>query len=178
MIEHQFPGTYAAANPLIARQLWLLQDTRRRTLEALEGINQLVLDWDYPPGQNAIGTLLYHIAAIEVDWLFVEIREQPDFLPEVHSLFPWDVRDSSGRLIVVQGLSLAEHLERLSQARIWLVETLAIMSLAEYQRPRHFEKYDVTPEWVLHHLMQHEAEHRGEIGLIRILAERNLQKSD
>ncbi|MGA7731021.1 MAG: hypothetical protein WCD37_07085 [Chloroflexia bacterium] len=26
--------------------------------------------------------------------------------------------------------------------------------------------YDVTPEWVLHHLMQHEGEHRGHIHVI------------
>jgi uncharacterized damage-inducible protein DinB len=29
---------------------------------------------------------------------------------------------------------------------------------------RIFPQYEVSPEWVLHHLSQHEAEHRGEIG--------------
>jgi uncharacterized damage-inducible protein DinB len=32
--------------------------------------------------------------------------------------------------------------------------------------------YDVTPEWVLHHLMQHEAEHRSQIGAPRARAQR------
>jgi uncharacterized damage-inducible protein DinB len=31
-------------------------------------------------------------------------------------------------------------------------------------------EYDVAPGFVLHHLMQHEAEHRGEIGMLRALA--------
>jgi uncharacterized damage-inducible protein DinB len=34
--------------------------------------------------------------------------------------------------------------------------------------------YDVTPEWVVHHLMQHEAEHRGQIGELRVAAEQAL----
>jgi uncharacterized damage-inducible protein DinB len=33
--------------------------------------------------------------------------------------------------------------------------------------PRERPDYDVTPAWVLHHLMQHEAEHRSQISGIR-----------
>ena len=33
----------------------------------------------------------------------------------------------------------------------------------EFRRVRSFKDYQVTPEWVIHHLMQHEAEQRGEI---------------
>jgi uncharacterized damage-inducible protein DinB len=36
----------------------------------------------------------------------------------------------------------------------------------EFSRPRSLPAYDVSPAWVLHHLAQHEAEHRGEIGSI------------
>jgi uncharacterized damage-inducible protein DinB len=36
---------------------------------------------------------------------------------------------------------------------------------------RSLAEYDVTPEWVLHHMMQHEAEHRGQIGALRAGAE-------
>ena len=31
-----------------------------------------------------------------------------------------------------------------------------------------------APEWVLHHLMQHEAEHRSQIGALRARAQRQL----
>jgi uncharacterized damage-inducible protein DinB len=41
------------------------------------------------------------------------------------------------------------------------------MSREEFRRPRKVEDYTVTPEWVIHHLIQHEAEHRGQIGEIR-----------
>ena len=54
------------------------------------------------------------------------------------------------------------------------MDVFQAMTLAEFRRVRSFEHYDVTPEWVLHHLIQHEAEHRGQIGSIRDEAEHDL----
>jgi len=48
------------------------------------------------------------------------------------------------------------------------------MTLQEFRRPHDFPDYQVTAEWVLHHLIQHEAEHRGHIQMLRSLAERAL----
>jgi len=48
------------------------------------------------------------------------------------------------------------------------------MSLEEFRRPRSFPQYRVTAEWVLHQLIQHEVEHRGQIQLLRSLAEHTL----
>ena len=45
------------------------------------------------------------------------------------------------------------------------------MTLDEFRRPRSLPQYDVTPEWVLHHLTQHEAEHRGHIQGLREIIE-------
>jgi uncharacterized damage-inducible protein DinB len=45
---------------------------------------------------------------------------------------------------------------------------------ALFRRVRRLSDCDVTPEWVIHHLMQHEAEHRGEIAALRAEAERAL----
>jgi uncharacterized damage-inducible protein DinB len=56
--------------------------------------------------------------------------------------------------------------------RCHLLAAFGEMALAEFRRVREFPDYNVTPEWVLHHLMQHEAEHRGQIGLLREQAER------
>ncbi|HFQ93534.1 MAG TPA: hypothetical protein ENK32_05960 [Anaerolineae bacterium] len=53
--------------PEIGRLLWQLEATRWRLKECLEGLDTAVLDWQPAHGDN-IGTLLYHIAAIEADW--------------------------------------------------------------------------------------------------------------
>ena len=75
------------------------------------------------------------------------------------------------RLTPVTGRSLAEHDALLDAVRALLLDAYRTMSLAEYRRPRQLERYDVTPEWVLHHLLQHEAGHRGELGDLRRRAE-------
>ena len=74
-------------DPPIGRWLWLLDDSRRRTVEVLAGMAESALDWRPDEEANTIGTLLYHIVAIELDWLYVEILEQPDYGAKVSTLF-------------------------------------------------------------------------------------------
>ena len=110
--------------------IWLaaLSDCRARTLEALAGIGHDAMDWICPLSRNTIGTLLYHIAAIELDWLHSEILER-EFPGDFRTWFPHDVR--------------------------------------EFGRVRHLQPYDVTPQWVVHHLLQHETQQRGQIVMLR-----------
>ena len=150
--------------------IWMLEDTRSRTKRSLQGISQMVLDWDGSPGGNSIGSMLYHIAAIEMGWLFSEIL-QSKFTPEIEKLFPYDVRDQKGRLSVVKGVCIEEHIQRLDETRKCLLDSLRGMSIEEFRRIRNLEEYNVNCEWVVHHLIQHEAEHRGQILEVRRLAE-------
>lgn len=158
--------------PEIGRAIWMLEDTRTETGRRLEGIAPEVIDWQ-PPTGNSIGTLLYHIAVIEMDWVFNEVMEEK--LPKsVWDAFPHDVRGKDGRLTVVSGVSLDAHFKRLDSTRRVLLDVFQHMSLEDFRRPRSAPRYDVTPAWVIHHLIQHEAEHRGEIATIRALAEASL----
>jgi hypothetical protein len=109
--------------------------------------------------------LLYHIALIELEWLFTEILEEqvPD---DLMRLFPDEDRDEHGVLTLVKGQTLAQHLDRLSIIRNTLIKKMQRMTAEDFQRKRVLPQYEVSPEWVLHHLSQHEAEHRGEIGSV------------
>jgi uncharacterized damage-inducible protein DinB len=157
--------------PEIGRWLWALQDTRQRTMGYLDGLTPTIIDWLPPGDESSIGTILYHIALIEADWLYTEVLEQP-YPAEVAALFLYVDRDGQDRLTQVQGLSLEQHLERLEIVRSLLLDVFQLMNLHEFRRVRKLADYDVTPEWVLHHLMQHEAEHRSQIGALRATAER------
>ena len=148
--------------PEIGRAVWMLEAARWRLLQSISGLDTAVLDWQPPYGGNSIGTLLYHIAAIEADWLYTEVLEIP-FAPEIDALLSFNVRDKDGRLTVVTGQFLAEHQHRLAVCRAHLLTAYQDMSLDDFRRLRHFEQYDIAPEWVLHHLIQHETEHRGQI---------------
>lgn len=88
---------------------------------------------------------------------------QEDFPEDILTRFPVDVRNSDGRLRPVLGVALVAHLDRLSFVRGRLLERFTGMTEDVYRRPQTLPNYDVTPEWVLHHLAQHEALHLGQI---------------
>ncbi len=156
--------------PEIGRWLWALQDTRHDTLRSLEGLTTADLDTKPPGADNTIGALLYHIALVETSWLYDEALDNRPAPPGIEALFPLDARDQGSHLSSLQGVPLEEHLQRLQTIRDTLLEEFKAMTLEDFRRPRHFPgQYDVTPEWVLHHLIQHEAEHRGHIQTLRVL---------
>lgn len=170
-----FVDSHLSVIPEIARWLWALQDGRRRTLDDLQHVTPDMLDWRSSDEESSIGTVLYHMAVIEADWLYEEVLVSP-FPPAVSALFPYEIRDTQGHLTHVDGLSLDDHLERLASVRQRVLDTYTEMDLADFRRARLLPDYDVTPEWVLHHLIQHEAEHRGQIGTLRDRAERDVVK--
>jgi aminoglycoside 6'-N-acetyltransferase len=158
-------------DPEVGRWLAALEDARRDTLAELERVTPAMVDW-YPDAPlNSIGTLLYHIALIEADWVASEILEL-DEPAELQALLPRPDRERVGdveerRLSRVDGQPLAAHVERLAAVRAWAIERLRSMSAADFHRIRALDAYDVAPDWVLHHLLQHEAEHRSHIALLR-----------
>jgi uncharacterized damage-inducible protein DinB len=168
--ESLIVDTDLSKEPEIGRWLWALQETRQRTMRVLGGLSPAMIDWLPGDNESSIGTVLYHMADIEADWLYVEVLEQ-SIPPEIIALFPYPTRDEQGRLTQTPGFSLEQHLERLETVRSLLLDVYQQMALSEFRRVRSLTHYDVTPEYVLHHLMQHEAEHRGQIGTLRARAE-------
>jgi uncharacterized damage-inducible protein DinB len=160
-----------AGSPEVGRWLAALQDCRRRTAEVLSAVSNADLERPAVVGMNSIGSLLYHVALIEADWLFAEILEGREPVPE--QLFPFDVREEGGRLTPVTGMSLTDHLDRLATVRSIVLDELRAMDSGEFHRIRSLPQYDVAPDWVLHHLMQHEAEHRAQIAELMAAAGRS-----
>ena len=159
--------------PEVGRLIWMLEATRVRLKEAVDGISLASLDWQPPDGGNRIGTLLYHIAIIEADWLYEEALAI-DWPQEITDLCAYGYRDDDGRLSLVEGESLADHLARLDQIRAKVLDGFRHMDVKTFRQPRHFDPYDVTPEWVLFHLINHESEHCGQIMDLRTRSEQAL----
>lgn len=147
----------------IGRWMWALEDARQRTRDALASLKPEQVDRRSNTTGHSIGTLLYHIAAIELDWLATDVMEGQWRHDPIWEDFPFDVRDDDGRLTFVSGLSPDNHWQRLDTVRQRLRSAYKPMSLDDFRRIRERPDYDVTPEWVLHHLSQHEASHRDEL---------------
>lgn len=144
----------------IGRWLWCLEDVRRTLITELTGIRQDLLDKKLGE-RHTIGTLLYHIALIEADWLYVEVLGT-DWDPEISSLFPLECR-IGGKLTHFEGESLEQHFYRLTKVREVFLSYFRSMDLNDWRKPRVLEQYEVTPEWVVYHLVEHESHHRGQI---------------
>ena len=153
-------------DPEIGRWLRALKDTRARTRRELRELPEGILDQAPPPGGSSIAAILYHLAIIEADWLFDDIldTQETDWPAE---LFPMDAREDGEHLSAFKGEKLDEHLARLDTVRTMLADTIGGMSIDDLHAPRERKDYHVSPAWVLHHLMQHEAEHRSQIGSVR-----------
>jgi len=152
----------------IGQWLSAIQDTRRRTTEFLSSIEPDWIDFVPDDKEESIGTILYHLAAIEASWLYTEVLET-SFPLEIDALFPYDVRDDNGKLTSVND-TMQSHLNRLKIVREMLLDGFSKMSPKEFVTKKEFEEYDVSPVYVLHHLMQHEAEHRSQINAIGMKA--------
>jgi uncharacterized damage-inducible protein DinB len=147
--------------PEIGRWLWCLEDVRHNLATRLAGTPQSGLDYK-PANGHTIGTLLYHIAFVEAGWLYGEVIGSEELPPEISALFPaegW----TEGKLTPFKGESLEEHLTRLRTVREALLTHFQTMTAEDWRTPRALEEYDVTPEWVIYHLIEHEAHHRGQI---------------
>ena len=88
-------------------------------------------------------------------------------MPWPEALVPYADREGEGTLTVVRGETLGTHLERLAAVRAIVHEHIAPMSVDDFHTPRAGETLDVSPAWVIHHLLQHEAEHRAHIAWVR-----------
>jgi uncharacterized damage-inducible protein DinB len=81
------------------------------------------------------------------------------------------MRDAQHNLYALPGTSLTRYLEGLQVVREHLVRTVQSLTVEDLRCPRSLPQYDVTPDWVLHHLVQHEAEHRAELAIARTVLE-------
>ncbi len=80
------------------------------------------------------------------------------FPDDVKADFPFDMATRCG-LTQVTGVSLAYHLARLERSRAVLLTQLRAMTLDGFRHtlaPDGVE-YEVTPEWALYHLGEHES---------------------
>ena len=170
--QQRIIGTQPGTSLEIGRWLWCLEETRKRTMERVNGFDSTLLDWRVPESGNSVGTVLYHIALVELDYLYNDLLGQ-SFPQDVVDLFPYAVREEGGRLTPIARSEFAWYVNRLDFADTRVREIARAMVMEDFRRERQLRDrpVDLTPEWTLFHLTQHEAEHRGELAAIRARAE-------
>jgi uncharacterized damage-inducible protein DinB len=158
-----------ASDAEIGRWLAAFEEVRRDTLRVLAEIPPDAVDREPADGGDTVGTILYHIALIEIDWVYVDVlgRDRGADIPR--HLFPFDDRVEDDHLTPVLGEPLQGHLDRLAATRSLALDELRALSPEGYHRTRTGESGDVAADWVVFHLIDHEVEHRVRLSTLRDL---------
>src|SRR6266704_1702937 len=93
-----------AGDPEVGRWLSAMEDARRDTVREVEGLPDEAVDWRPEGAENPIGTLLYHVALVEADWLLTDILGSDGAGLWPHDWLPFEDRDAEHRLTAVEGV--------------------------------------------------------------------------
>src|SRR5205814_2679138 len=100
------------------RRWWsALDDCRHDPLEERQGVPDEIVDVKPAGSDNSVGTVLYHVALVEADWLLADIFGEGDATAVEPELLPFKDRDEAGILTSVESESLQQHLDRLATVR-------------------------------------------------------------
>lgn len=161
--------------PQIGRYVAQLTETREDLKRQLTNLSQSQFDWHPDEQTESIGTMLLHLDAVEWSWIHEDILGMPsDAYPgEWSEAMP--IRVGAAQ---VQGRPLQSYIEKLDATR---ERTLAVLrgftdadltrlvGEAEPQPGIEPRSCLYTIDWVIWHILQHEAAHLGQVELLRRL---------
>lgn len=163
------PATGVA--PGIGHYIAQLTETRAELLRSLDGLTPEQLSWHPNDEVESIGTQLLHVAAVEWSWVFEEIfRRSSDEYDGWEEAMP--IRAGIAQ---VSARPLSAFTDRLDRVRADIVRALTGLTDADLGRL----VADATPspgteagshlyaiDWILFHLVEHEAHHAGQVELL------------
>jgi uncharacterized damage-inducible protein DinB len=163
-------------SPQIGRYVAQLNEVRADLLHELDGLSVEQIDWHPDDKTESIGTLLLHLDAVEWSWIHQDIFGASD------DKYPGSWAEAMPIRVgvpQVQGRPLAAYLEQLAASRARTLEALRGFTDADLARqvgegdpPRGLEPHSVlyTIDWIIWHIIEHEATHVGQVELLRRLA--------
>ncbi|MBI3872783.1 MAG: DinB family protein, partial [candidate division Zixibacteria bacterium] len=157
--------------PRIGRYLAQLEDVRRLTKRHVEGLSPEQLSWHPNPKVESIGTLLLHIAAVECSWIGEDIMRRP-MGEEWHIAFPM-----RAEIPQITGKPLGHFFDVMDRVRAQTKADLATLADADLDRllvpldpgDSSGPERQFSIEWILYHVIEHEAHHKGQIAVMKRL---------
>ena len=173
----EIPAGFGSA--AAARTMAQMDDQTRRLLEATRDMSAAELEWQPAPGANSIGMLLTHIAVAEVHMTDVGLaRLANSDVPAVLGLrtdddgLPLPPEGRPPAILAGHGIEWFHELLRKSRAHTRGVA----MRLTDEDLPRLVTRPRpdgstrvFSVDWMLYHLLEHQAGHLGQILLLRHL---------
>ncbi|MBD0378034.1 MAG: DUF664 domain-containing protein [Flavisolibacter sp.] len=153
--------------PQIARLVSMMNYVRHTTLSAVEGLTVSELDYLNDSKSNSIGSLLLHIAAAEVGYQAATFYNRQMNEEEQHE---WETALALGEKArqEIKGHGLDYYLNKLEQVRTKTLAELASRDDQWLDEQTSFGSDNrINNYFKWFHVFTHEANHRGQIRLLR-----------
>ena len=153
-----------------------MEEVRQQLREAVEGMSDDHIGRPAIPGAHAIGALVLHIG--EAEWYWMQgVVSGHKVTEEIRHAAYWDVlKDPKG--FSEKSYSAEFCLHEIKKLREQTHSTLAAFKDSDLERifaiERGGETHERSLRWILHRLIDHEAQHKGQILMLkRLLGLRN-----
>lgn len=148
-----------------------MEEVREQVKESVEGISDEDLQSSAVRGAHSIGALVLHIG--EAEWYWMQCVVSGHQLTDEDRRAPfWDVlKDPES--VFEKSYSAEFCLNQIRTIREQTRQTLAQHDDSELDRifsfVRRGEAHELSLRWILHHLIDHEAQHKGQILMLKRL---------
>ncbi|HLO00388.1 MAG TPA: DinB family protein [Pyrinomonadaceae bacterium] len=151
-----------------------MEEVREQLRKAVTGMSEEEISRPAIPDAHSIGALVLHIG--EAEWYWMQyVLSGRQVTDEIRNSPYWDVlKDPIS--FAQRNFSADFCLEEIKKIRQQTAETLASFNDTQLDRVFSFtrgdETVDLTLRWILHHLIDHEAQHKGQILMLKRLSGR------
>jgi len=148
-----------------------MEEVRNQVNVAVKNLPDDVIGKPAFLGAHSIGGLVLHIG--EAEWFFMQMVVSGHKLTDEDSKQPyWDVLDDLER-VAREGYTAEFCLKEVEKIRNQTRDVLFSYNDKDLERIITFERNGETTEynlrWILHHLIDHEAQHKGQIFMLKRL---------
>ena len=153
--------------PRVSHLYSMLQEVREKLLNIVDDLPEEILDFT-PDERNfeTIGTLLLHIAAIEWSWVFEDIDGlEMDYEKFKHAF----ALRSDVDIPQLKGKKKQFYVELLKEVREEVYQRMKKMTDKDLEREIRSDSNKYNIEWILFHIIEHEATHIGQVLLLKRL---------
>ncbi|MGH9932902.1 MAG: DinB family protein [Pyrinomonadaceae bacterium] len=148
-----------------------MDEVRDQLREAVAGMADEQISLPVIPGAHSIAALVLHIG--EAEWYWMQnVVSGHQVTDEIRNAPFWDVLKEP-KLSSKQSHSAEFCLNEIKGIRQQTAETLALFNDTQLDRVRSYERngetHELTLRWILHHLIDHEAQHKGQVLMLKRL---------
>lgn len=148
---------------------WMLEDVRKVTLSGVNGLSKEKLFQPPIAGEYPIGAYLMHFAEVDAYWYWrLTGMQMPEELRKRSYDNCWFDCPKENYNPPAEPIEVEEYLYCMNETRKILLEYMDSMNDDELEQTagtfRNGEP--LSKKWILYHLLEHEAHHRGQVFML------------